>query len=173
MDEIAAGLSSSGVRFLWVARGETSRLEKACGEMGLLVPWCDQLRVLSHACVGGFWTHCGWNSVQEGIFAGVPLLNFPLGMDQITNSKLIVEDWKIGWRIKKEVVRVENFLVSRDTIREDVVKFMDMESSEGKQMRRRVKELQEKCQHEITKDGSSEINIKSFIRDISLQHSAH
>ncbi|KAK0606027.1 hypothetical protein LWI29_033335 [Acer saccharum] len=172
MDEIAAGLKNSGVRFLWVARGETSsnssKLEEACGNnnmWGMLVPWCDQLRVLSHPSVGGFLTHCGWNSVREGLFAGVPLLTFPLGMDQMTNSKMIEEDWKIGWRVRK-LAEVEN-LVSRDAIREHVVKFMDMESNEGKQMRKRVKEVQEKCEDAIAKDGSSEINIKSFIRNIS------
>ncbi|TXG74452.1 hypothetical protein EZV62_003031 [Acer yangbiense] len=171
MDEIAAGLKSSGVRFLWVARGETSsnsKLEEACGNnnmWGMLVPWCDQLRVLSHPSVGGFLTHCGWNSVCEGLFAGVPSLTFPLGMDQMTNSKMIEEDWKIGWRVRK-LAEVEN-LVSREAIREHVVKFMDMESNEGRQMRKRVKEVQEKCEDAIAKDGSSEINIKSFIRNIS------
>lgn len=32
MDEIAAGLGQSGVNFLWVARGETSRLKDLCGD---------------------------------------------------------------------------------------------------------------------------------------------
>ncbi|KAI3450855.1 hypothetical protein Pfo_007520 [Paulownia fortunei] len=52
-DEIAAGLHDSGVRFLWVARRETSRLQEMCGEKGLVVAWCDQLRVLCHPSVGG------------------------------------------------------------------------------------------------------------------------
>ena len=59
MDDIAAGLHDSGVRFLWVARGETCKLKEICGDMGLVVPWCDQLSVLSHSSIGGFWTHCG------------------------------------------------------------------------------------------------------------------
>ncbi|KAM1653468.1 hypothetical protein ACFX15_005677 [Malus domestica] len=45
MDEIAAGLRKSGVRFIWPARGETDRIKQLCGDMGLVVPWCDQLRV--------------------------------------------------------------------------------------------------------------------------------
>ncbi|KAJ7964253.1 UDP-glycosyltransferase [Quillaja saponaria] len=32
--EIAAGLCDSGVRFLWVARGEVSKLKKVCGNNG-------------------------------------------------------------------------------------------------------------------------------------------
>ncbi|OMP02401.1 UDP-glucuronosyl/UDP-glucosyltransferase [Corchorus olitorius] len=103
MDEFAAGLKNSGVRFLWVVRNETCRMKEACGDHGFVVPWCDQLRVLCHSSVGGFWSHCGWNSTREGIFGGVPFLTFPLVGDQKMNSKLIVEDWKIGWRVKKNL----------------------------------------------------------------------
>ncbi|KAI7982557.1 UDP-glycosyltransferase 87A1 [Camellia lanceoleosa] len=45
MDEIVAGLRDSGVRCLWVARDKTSRLKEACGNSGMVVPWCDQLKV--------------------------------------------------------------------------------------------------------------------------------
>ncbi len=65
IDEIATGLRDSGVRFLWVARDEIHRLKEICGHMGLVVPWCDQLRVLSHSSIGGFWSHCGWSSTRE------------------------------------------------------------------------------------------------------------
>ena len=59
MDEIAAGLRDSSVRFFWVAHDETSKLKEVCGHRGLVVPWCNQLRVLSHSSIGGFWSHCG------------------------------------------------------------------------------------------------------------------
>lgn len=39
MDEIAAGLRKSGVRFIWPVRGETNRIKEVCGDMGLVVPW--------------------------------------------------------------------------------------------------------------------------------------
>ncbi|CAK7330425.1 unnamed protein product [Dovyalis caffra] len=165
MDEIAAGLHDSGVRFLLVARHETSRLRQACGDMGLVEPWCDQLRVLCHSSVGGFLTHCGWNSVKEGVFAGVPFLTFPLFADQLTNSKVIVEDWKIGWKIKKEMAA--NTLATREEIAGLVQKFMDLERAEVKEMRRRSRELQEVCEHAIAEGGTSEIDINAFIRNIS------
>ncbi|XP_042513521.1 UDP-glycosyltransferase 87A1-like [Macadamia integrifolia] len=41
MHEIAMGLHTSGVRCLWVARDEALNLQETCGEMGLVVPWCD------------------------------------------------------------------------------------------------------------------------------------
>ncbi|KAK9940882.1 hypothetical protein M0R45_017518 [Rubus argutus] len=70
----------------------TNRLQEVCGGVGFVVPWCDQLRVLCHSSVGGFWSHYGWNSAKEAVFAGVPLLTF-------------VEDWKIGWRVKSTEVK--------------------------------------------------------------------
>ncbi|XWS71896.1 hypothetical protein CRYUN_Cryun03dG0177400 [Craigia yunnanensis] len=166
MDEIAAALQDSGVRFFLVAREENSRLKDGCGDQGFVVPWCDQLKVLCHPSIGGFWSHCGWNSVREGIFAGIPFLTFPLFADQNLNSKLIVEDWKIGWRVKKQQFTVEN-LVARGEISILIQKFMDLESDEVKQMRRRAKELQQKCLHAIGRHGSSATNINSFIQNIS------
>ncbi|KAE8039348.1 hypothetical protein FH972_011769 [Carpinus fangiana] len=168
MDELAAGLRDSGVRFLWVGRGEACRLKEVCGDRGLVVPWCEQLRVLSHSSIGGFLTHCGWNSIQEGVFCGVPFLTFPIIADQIQNSKLIVEDWRIGWRVKEDVG--VGSLVAREKIKGIVQKFMDLESGEVKDIRKRASELQQICQRAILKGGSSETNISAFIRDISQCH---
>ncbi|KAF8397210.1 hypothetical protein HHK36_016118 [Tetracentron sinense] len=161
MDEIAAGLRGSGVPYLWSARGEISLLQESCGEMGLVVPWCDQLRVLSHSSIGGFLTHCGWNSTLEGVFSGVPMLTIPLIVDQIHNSKAIVDDWKVGWR----VMGAEN-LVKSEEIDSIVQRFMDLEADESKEMRSRARELQETCQRAIGKGGSLETNLDAFTKDI-------
>ncbi|RVX23027.1 UDP-glycosyltransferase 87A2 [Vitis vinifera] len=165
VDEIAAGLRDSGVRFLWVARGESSRGREMCGEMGLVVPWCNQLKVLSHSSIGGFWTHCGWNSTVEGLFSGLPFLTFPLGIDQVSNSKAAVEDWKIGWRVKGQA-GVET-LVKREEICWIVKRFMNLESNEGKEIRSRARKLQKICQEAAAKGGSSETNVDAFIRYIT------
>ncbi|KAF3454858.1 hypothetical protein FNV43_RR05306 [Rhamnella rubrinervis] len=167
MEEIAAGLKKSGVRFLWVARGETDRLREECGENGLVVPWCDQLRVLCHPCVGGFWSHCGWNSIREGIYAGVPFLCFPIGMDQNHNAKLVVEDWKVGWRVRN-TDSVD--LVNREEIAGLVQRFMDLESEQGKEMRKRATQLQQITHRSAAEGGSSDANINAFLRDISHSH---
>ncbi|VVA16497.1 PREDICTED: UDP-glycosyltransferase [Prunus dulcis] len=165
MDEIAAGLRNSGIRYLWVARGEASRLKESCnGEMGLVVSWCEQLKVLCHSSVGGFWTHCGWNSTLEAVFAGVPMLTFPLFLDQLPNSRQIVEEWRIGGRVKTEVQ--DEKLMTREEIAELVKRFMDLENSDGKEMRKRAKESSDLCHQAIAKGGSSDTNLDNFIRDI-------
>ncbi|XVF46187.1 hypothetical protein PTKIN_Ptkin03bG0007100 [Pterospermum kingtungense] len=167
MEEITAGLKDSGVRFILVAREEASRLKDVCGDQGLAVPWCDQMKVLSHHSIGGFWSHCGWNSVREGIFGGIPFLTLPIFADQNLNSKLIVEDWKIGWRVKDRQQFTAKSSVGRGQISSLVQKFMDSGSDEVKQMRGRAKKLQQKCLQAIGSHGSSATNINSFIQNIS------
>lgn len=161
MDEIAFGLAQSSVNFLWVARGETSNLREICGEEGMVVEWCDQLRVLLHSSIGGFWTHCGWNSVKESLFSGVPMLTFPILLDQPLNSRAIVEDWKIGLKMREKVG-----VFKRDKIAERIRRFMDPSSVERIRMMERSKELQNVCEESVVEGGSAYKDLGGFIEDI-------
>ncbi|CAL5365397.1 unnamed protein product [Camellia sinensis] len=90
IEEIAHGLELSMVNFIWVVRfpnGEKVELEEALpkgfvdrlGERGLVVDgWAPQARILTHSSTGGFVSHCGWNSVLEGLKFGVPIVAIPM-----------------------------------------------------------------------------------------------
>ncbi|XP_019167342.1 PREDICTED: UDP-glycosyltransferase 87A2-like [Ipomoea nil] len=167
LEEIVAGVCESGVRFFWVARenAEWLRERGGGGEQGLIVPWCDQLRVLRHRSVGGFWSHCGWNSTKEGAFAGVPFLAFPIALDQFTNCKQIVEDWKIGWKVKKGCDK--DGIVRRREIAQLLRRFMGSdECNESKELKRRAKQIGEMCRQSL-EGGSAKHNLLQFIQDIS------
>ncbi|KAL1557481.1 7-deoxyloganetin glucosyltransferase [Salvia divinorum] len=164
MDEIADGLRASGVRFLWVARGEAGRLQERCGEAGRVVPWCEQLKVLCHPSVGGFWTHCGWNSTMECIFSGVPMICFPIMMDQTTIRKHVVEDWKIGVDGKRDLAFGE--ILMSGEIAKLVKGFMDPESHERKEMAKRVGEFRETVRRAVSVGGSSVANLACLVNDI-------
>ncbi|KAL2488182.1 UDP-glycosyltransferase 87A1 [Forsythia ovata] len=168
MDEIVAGLCASGTRFLWVARGERPNLEESCGEKGLVVPWCDQLSVLCHPSVGGFLSHCGWNSTKEATLAGVPMLTFPILMDQVPNAKMIVEDWQIGWRVKREFE--EGNLAKRDEIALLVQRFMNLKSPERKQLEEKATKIQQVCEREFADGGSFQDNLDGFTKSILQYH---
>ncbi|KFK43862.1 hypothetical protein AALP_AA1G183500 [Arabis alpina] len=166
IEEIVGGVKESGVRFLWVARGGELKLKEALeGSLGIVVSWCEQLRVLCHAAVGGFWTHCGFNSTLEGLYSGVPMLAFPLHGDQILNAKEIVEEWRIGMRIEKK--KKMDVLIGREEIKEVVKRFMDKESEEGKEMRRRAHDLSEICRGAVAENGSSSLDMDAFVRKIT------
>ena len=111
IEEIVIALRISDVRFLWMA-GSTdhkanSQLLEACGDRGMVVPWSDdQLKVL---CMPSFyWRFLDSMRLEFNVFASVPMLTFPTSWDQISNSKKIVEDWKVGWRVKSPEAAWEN-----------------------------------------------------------------
>ncbi|XP_026441456.1 UDP-glycosyltransferase 87A2-like [Papaver somniferum] len=167
MKEILAGLRESGVRYLLVSRDADNKMTNT---RGFVVPWCDQLRVLCHSSVGGFWTHCGWNSTLEGVYAGVPMLTFPLFTDQTLNSKLIVDDWKIGMKVVDEVGAKR--LIERSEIAIIVKKFMNLNGDdvESKEMRRRANEFKKSSRQALAKGGSSTTNLDDFMKNILLYH---
>ncbi|KAG6436473.1 hypothetical protein SASPL_101373 [Salvia splendens] len=168
MDEIADGLRASGVSFLWVARGEAKRLQQRCGEAaGRVVPWCDQLRVLCHPSIGGFWTHGGWNSTMECLFGGKPMICFPIILDQTTIRKHVVEDWKIGVDSKKDLAPGD--ILRSGKITEIVKKFMDADSSERRYMVvGRAREFREIIRQAVSEGGSSLTNLTSLLDHIQL-----
>ncbi|XP_047147193.1 UDP-glycosyltransferase 87A1-like [Vigna umbellata] len=166
MNQIVEALNSSNVCYLWVARADASWLKDKCGGKGMVVPWCDQLKVLSHSSVGGFWSHCGWNSTLEALFAGVPMLTFPLFLDQVPNSSQIVDEWRNGCKVEAEKLDTEEVL-AKEKIEKLVKRFMDLESQEGKQIRDRAREMKAVCHRAISTVGSSHGNLDAFIRYIS------
>ncbi|KAJ6824013.1 scopoletin glucosyltransferase-like [Iris pallida] len=102
--EMAAGLAASGHPFLWVVRnaGDASEwmpegFEEEVGGRGMVVRgWAPQVAILGHGAVGGFVTHCGWNSCLEGASCGVPMATWPLFSDQFLNERLLVDVLRIG-----------------------------------------------------------------------------
>ncbi|KAK6137884.1 hypothetical protein DH2020_028374 [Rehmannia glutinosa] len=123
IEEIAIGLELSNVNFIWIIRfpkGEEMRVEEALpegflervGERGMILEkWAPQAKILSHSSVGGFVSHCGWNSLLESIDYGVPVIAMPVHLDQPLNAKLVVE---LG--VGVEVKRDDNGRFHRDEI---------------------------------------------------------
>ncbi|KAG6425058.1 hypothetical protein SASPL_115481 [Salvia splendens] len=73
--EFAGGLANSNQHFLWIIRpdlvsSEEAVLPEEVKVRGEMVWWCSQERVLAHPAVGGFLTHCGWNSTLEALSEG-------------------------------------------------------------------------------------------------------
>ncbi|XP_010922028.1 UDP-glycosyltransferase 87A2 [Elaeis guineensis] len=167
LDEIAMGLRASETRFLWVARGDSSRVQEMSGALGLVVPWCDQLKVLCHPAVGSFLTHCGWNSTLEGVFAGVPMLTFPISWDQPPDSRLIVDEWKVGLSLKEKMGK--DNVVGREEIAKTIKRLME-DTVESREIRRRAAELREASHRAIEEGGSSCTHINSFVRDLLVGH---
>uniref|UniRef100_A0A452ZEN2 Glycosyltransferase n=1 Tax=Aegilops tauschii subsp. strangulata TaxID=200361 RepID=A0A452ZEN2_AEGTS len=164
LDEIAIGLAQSKVRFLWVLRDKCSRVQDLIrGSDGVVVPWCDQLKILCHPSIGGFFTHCGMNSTLEALYAGVPMLTLPIAFDQPINSRLIVDEWKVGYSLK-EKARADG-VIGRGEIAGAVKRLVNCGDGEG--TRRRASVLKEASRAAVEVGGSSDRDMVSFINYIS------
>ncbi|KAL5709985.1 7-deoxyloganetin glucosyltransferase [Ranunculus cassubicifolius] len=169
LTEIAHGILLSNVNFVWVLRPDIvssddahplpAGFTKECEGRGMVLPWCTQIEVLSHPAVGGFLTHCGWNSILESVWCGIPMLCFPLLTDQFTNRKLVTDDWNIGIGIS------DGKSIGRNKVSELIS--LVMNGKLGDEFRSRMKQVKKRLKDAMQEDGSSEKNLNKFINEIS------
>ncbi|KDP44157.1 hypothetical protein JCGZ_05624 [Jatropha curcas] len=128
--QLADALEASNRPFIWAIQLNSGRvgppsqtgsdqgyfphgLQERVGKRGLIIHgWAPQLLILSHPSIGGFLSHCGWNSSVEAIGGGKAILGWPIRGDQYYNAQLIVKHLKIGFMISNDFSR----LISKDDI---------------------------------------------------------
>ncbi|XP_030533196.2 UDP-glycosyltransferase 88B1-like [Rhodamnia argentea] len=180
LKEIATGLERSGQRFLWVVRNPTEDKNKKAvtsampdQDLGSLLPegflertkerglvvkkWAPQVAVLSHPSVGGFVTHCGWNSVLEAVCTGVPMLAWPLYAEQRHNRVLLVQEMRIALPVDES----EHGSVSSKEVEKRVRELM--ESEEGKMVRERALAMKKEAMAALGPGGSSRSALAELI----------
>ncbi|KAG8099904.1 hypothetical protein GUJ93_ZPchr0013g34771 [Zizania palustris] len=168
--EIAHGLELSGHRFLWVLRNPRApgtplptdpNLEELLPEgfldrtraRGLIwQTWAPQKEILAHAAVGGFVTHCGWNSILESLWFGVPMLPWPLYAEQHMNAFTLVAS--MGVAVAMEVDRKQSNFVAASELDRAVRSLMGG-SEEGKKAREKAMEAKMMCRNAVEEGGSS------------------
>ncbi|KAF8039932.1 hypothetical protein BT93_B2221 [Corymbia citriodora subsp. variegata] len=168
LEEIAHGLSLSKVDFVWVLRADIvssndvdplpDGFKQELGDRAMIIPWCRQKAVLSHPAIGGFLTHCGWNSILESIWSGVPMLCFPLLTDQFTNRKLVVDDWRIGLNLS------DRNKTTREEVANKIARLMSKESRS--EFKNAVEAVKKKLEEALMPDGSSTRDFDQFLMDI-------
>ncbi|TKY45295.1 Anthocyanidin 5,3-O-glucosyltransferase [Spatholobus suberectus] len=169
--EIALGLERSGQRFLWVVRDPYERSELSLEELlpkgflertkerGMVVKnWAPQVEVLSHDSVGGFVTHCGWNSVLEAVCWGVPMVAWPLYAEQRLNRVVMVEEMKVALALKEN----EDGFVGASELEERVRELMDSERGRGREVRERVLGARNDAVAALSDGGSSRVELNEL-----------
>ncbi|XP_009800394.1 UDP-glycosyltransferase 73C4-like [Nicotiana tabacum] len=184
MIELGIGLESSRRPFIWVVRHMSHEFQKWLVEenfeervkgQGLLIHgWAPQVLILSHASVGGFLTHCGWNSSLEGITAGMPMITWPMFAEQFCNERLIVNVLKTGVRagIENPVMFGEEEKVGAQVSKDDIKKVIEEvfgEEEEAEMRRKRAKKLGEMAKRAVEEGGSSYFNLTQLIQDVTEQ----
>ncbi|KAK9080377.1 hypothetical protein SSX86_000135 [Deinandra increscens subsp. villosa] len=121
--------------------------------------WVPQLAVLRHRAVGSFVTHCGWNSILEGIASGVMFLTWPMIADQFANAALLVDQLDIGKRVCEggpEIVP--------DSVK--LARLLDESLSGDRPERVKIKELNHTATKSVKK-GTSTRDLDTFVKLLS------
>ncbi|XP_008789832.2 UDP-glycosyltransferase 71K1-like [Phoenix dactylifera] len=180
--EMALGLERSGHRFLWCLRAPSTgkfrdpvdaNLEEVLpegflertGGRGLVWPtWVPQKEILAHEAVGGFVTHCGWNSTLESLWFGVPMLGWPLYAEQHMNA--FEMERMLGVAVQLKVDRRGGGYVGAEELERGVRCLMG-DSEEGRKVRAKVEEIRLAIKNAIGKGGSSYISLEQLAEDMS------
>ncbi|KAG2323207.1 hypothetical protein Bca52824_016420 [Brassica carinata] len=170
LNELALGLEDSKLNFLWVTRKDVEEIigegfKDRIRETGMIeTDWVDQWEILSHESVKGFLSHCGWNSAQESICAGVPLLAWPMMADQPLNAKMVVEEVKVGVRVETQDGSVQGF-VTREELSQKIRELMEGET--GKLARENVIEYSKMAKEALVQGtGSSWKNLDLLLETL-------
>ncbi|PWA94937.1 UDP-glucuronosyl/UDP-glucosyltransferase [Artemisia annua] len=172
------GLDESGRKFLWVLKSrtvdkeDTEKLEELVGDSfiettkhkGMVVKgWVNQEEILSHPAIGGFISHCGWNSVMEAAARGIPLLAWPQLGDQKVNAGILetagLGVWEKSW----------GWLDERLVKGEEIAKKVKMVMID-KNLREKARTIGEEAKHAVKVGGSSQDVLTEMIRTIQHEH---
>ncbi|KDP38835.1 hypothetical protein JCGZ_04992 [Jatropha curcas] len=180
--EIACAVEHSGHRFLWSLRRPSSNvdlfeppsdyanlqevlpegfLDRTVG-IGRVIGWAQQEAILAHPAVGGFVSHCGWNSVLESIWYGVPIATWPMYSEQQVIAFEMVIELQLAVEIKMDYRMGSEVIVSSDEIERGIRCVMEHDS----ERRKKVKKMSEKCRMALKDGGSSFISLGFMIKDV-------
>nr|XP_011468724.1 PREDICTED: abscisate beta-glucosyltransferase-like [Fragaria vesca subsp. vesca] len=186
--EIAHGVVNSTNCFVWVV-GKVFKFEnddqshedeenwlvdfeKRMRESGrgvVIRGWAPQIRMLEHKAVGGFVSHCGWNSTLESVCAGVPMIMWSLSAKQFSNEKLITDVLGIGVQVGSKEWASWNMerkeVIGREKVEAAVRKVVGG-GEEEVEMRKRARDLAEKAKKAIEEGGSSYAEVDALISEL-------
>ncbi|KAH7293156.1 hypothetical protein KP509_28G014300 [Ceratopteris richardii] len=157
--ELVLGIEASGLSFLWSLRSDMvagnhglflEAFKERTNHKGKIWPWVPQLEVLSHSSIGGFFTHCGWNSSLESMCRGVPMIGMPIFGEQKLNLLCLEDRWNV-------CVAMEAENICRSQVQRTVSAFF--EGAVVQKLRGNAEKVRDAATAAMAMDGSSSVNI--------------
>ncbi|XP_044509406.1 anthocyanidin 3-O-glucosyltransferase 2-like [Mangifera indica] len=183
--EIAFALEQSGHPFLWSLRQPPPKgqfaipsdyinftevlpegfLDRTAG-IGKVIGWAPQVSILAHKAIGGFVSHCGWNSTLESIWSNIEVATWPMGAEQQLNAFEMVIELGLAVEIKmdyrKDFWRENQVIVSAGEIERGIRKLMNNDNK----IKNKLKEMSENSRKAMAEGGSSFTSLGCFIDDV-------
>ncbi|MFS7924698.1 putative flavonol 3-O-glucosyltransferase [Helianthus anomalus] len=182
--EIARGLEQSGHRFVWSLRRPAQEqtteglpdnydwvlpdgfLERT-SRIGKVIGWAPQVSLLAHEAVGGFMSHCGWNSMLESLWFGVPTAAWPMYAEQQLNAfEMVVElglavDMKLDYKMDMFNPDANTVTVTAEEIERGIRQVM-----KDNEVRAKVKEMSKLSRATMAQGGSSYASVDYLVHEI-------
>jgi len=168
MEALALGLERSETRFVWVAPTPSKEqmeegyglvpdgfLDRVSGRGMVVTGWAPQVAILNHRVVGGFVSHCGWNSVSEAMVSGVVIVGWPMEADQFLNARLLVEERGVAVRVCEGADSVPD----SNELSRVVKRVMSGESPE----KRRAKLMRDEGVRAVSEGGDSSMEVDRLV----------
>ncbi|XP_015874820.1 UDP-glycosyltransferase 43 [Ziziphus jujuba] len=179
--EIAVGLERAGFRFLWSLREPPKTqldlpsdyvdvseaalpngfLERTAG-MGLVCGWVPQVTILAHQAIGGFVSHCGWNSILESLWYGVPIATWPIYAEQQLNAFEMVKELGLAVELRLDYREGRHNLIPAEEVERGIKRLM----KDDERVREKVKEMREKSRMTLMDNGSSSVSLGALVKDL-------
>nr|APY21160.1 UGT4 [Fagopyrum tataricum] len=178
VEQLAVGIKRSGYRFLWslpdtsleaLPEGfldETARVGKVIG-------WAPQTKILGHMAVAAFVSHCGWNSVLESLWFGVPIVAWPMYAEQQLNAFLLLKELELAVELKMDYrfyhwEKKGNTVVDAAEVEAALRQVME---EDGVMVREKTKEMS-KLARKATDSGGSSYESLSVFLDTAIKNVA-
>ena len=181
VEEIAYALEHSGCRFLWSLRkpppsggiaspSDYTNLEEILPQgfinrtqgIGKIIGWAPQVAILAHSAIGGFVSHCGWNSTLESLWFGVPIAAWPIYAEQQINAFEMVKELRLAVEVKMDYSKSKQIIVTAMEIERGIREVMEPNN----EIRKNVKEIKEKGRKALMDGGSSHSSLDRLIADL-------
>jgi hypothetical protein len=182
IQEIAIGLEKTGYRFLWsireLAKEAKGKLELPTNytnledvlpdgfigrteKIGLVCGWVRQVNILAHKAIRGFVSHCGWNSILESLWYGVPIATWPIYAEQQMNAFEMVKELNLAVDIRVDY-RTGDLVLSSE-IAEGILKLMKGDDT----VKQNLQEMSKKCRNALSENGSSYASLTRLVKELT------
>lgn len=133
----------------------------------LILPWAPQKAILANPATAVMITHCGWNGTLESLYAGVPLVAWPMFADQLFTAEWL-EKHSVGVWIRGTGMKPDRVVPAEEvSVAVRKVAAWETESGSGSKYLKNAAHWQDEIQKAMAPGGSSRREFDSLIASFS------
>ncbi|KAF8227378.1 UDP-Glycosyltransferase/glycogen phosphorylase, partial [Tricholoma matsutake] len=144
---------------------------------GFISKWAPQQTILNHPVTGWVLTHGGQNTIIETLAQGIPLIAWPISLDQPANAAYLTLTLDVAFELiqvrtgesgLRPLYRGVQATGTPDAVASEARHVLQSaRGEEGKKKRRNAEVLRDNLRKAWEEDGEGMINLRRFLRDSS------